>query len=225
MSSRDQLDGKTLGVLLLALLWFRSRSHDLARAAELEPNLPDGSRLPGSGDLREVAPVLTALDPTGFPALFNQALQIVERATSSVEDLIRDWVNLSPDVPEVDDDYTPAAHLFAAQAALETDDGRRVYHYNVGNLTVNVGDYYRQPASDTSHRYGVFLYPLQGAVAMVSRIRRLWPDAYRTAYLGPEAAREYAAALKPTSGRQYYEATVDSYASGLRARAERFGWK
>jgi hypothetical protein len=212
------------GLMYLVTRDWKEDAHAFAKEQGLEPSLPSGARLPGSGKLREVPKVQTRLDWSGFPQLFNQAAQIVERETFGLEELVRDWVNLSPAVPEPSDDYENAAKVFATQADVESDGGRAVYHYNMGNLTVATGDYFLNPSSDTAHKYGVYLYPLQGAVAMLALIKRRWPEAYKTAYLGPFVLDQYAAALKPANAPQYYEAPLSRYQEALKARARQRGW-
>jgi len=198
-----------VGAAVLAWLWFRDQT---------SVSLPDGAHLPMTGPLNEKPALRTPLDPNGFPALFNAALQVVEGPA-----LMPDFApGHSPVPPEPDDDYDLAARIFAMQAAVESDDGRAVYHFNMGNLTTAQGDYFLNPPSDTRHRYSVFLYPLQGAVAQVERVKRLWPKAYKAAYSGSVTA--FAHELVPPGGLQYYEAPEKPYRDAMLARGKRFGW-
>jgi hypothetical protein len=227
---RNSEDDWENALLLFGAWWVVQRlgsggsfnTHELAKRAGLEPTLPDGVRLPGSGELREVPRVHTPLDAHGFPALFNTATQIVEQWTHPIEELLRDWVNLSPAEPPPDPEYDGAGRMFAAQSSLENDNGRAVYGFNLGNITVTRGDYFLNPPSDTLHKYGSYNYPLQGAVAQVARIKRLWPDAYKTAFLGPSSdaiVHEYSRQLH--AGRlKYSESDPEVYAAGIVARAK-----
>lgn len=197
-------------VLAAVALYLWSRWKD-----ETSVSLPSGTNLPMQGDPHEVPAQRTPLDVVGFPNLFNSALQIVERA-------IQLGPEHSPTSLEPDSDYDLAARVFSMQAALETNNGLAVYHYNTGNVTTAQGDYYLNPSTDTRHKYAVFLYPLQGAVEQVRRVKRLWPDAYKAAYSGSVAG--FAKGLKPEGKPQYYEASEASYRAGMLARGKQFGW-
>jgi hypothetical protein len=212
----DRSDAILAGLLVIALL-ARGGAGRLERA--LRTPLPAGARMPLTGVLRLVEAVRTWLDPAGFPELFALAAQIVESPWARAAEASRDLVYLSPDVPPLDPAYIPAGRVFAAHAAFETRAGAAVYNYNVGNLTTARGDWYELPSD--ARKYASFNYPLQAAVAMVSRIRRLWPIAYRAAYSG--AIDAYARGL--VSGpRRYYESDPSEYARGMRAIAAREGW-
>lgn len=182
---------------------------------ETSVSLPSGSSLPMQGDPHEVPPLLTELDPHGFPALFNAALQVLERAI----DL---GPSHSPAPPPPDPEYDLAARVFAMQAALETDNGRAMYHYNTGNVTTESGAYFLNPPQDTKHKYAVFLYPLQGALEQVRRVKRLWPAAYRAAFSG--SVTGFASGLKPDQGLQYFDTSAETYRKGMLARGKLFGW-
>jgi hypothetical protein len=203
---------KTEHALAIAVgLWLWSKWQE-----ETSISLPTGAHLPMTGAPHEVARVRTGVDPLGFPGLFNAALQVVDRLI----DLGPAHSPATP--PEPDPAYDLAARVFSMQAAFETDGGRAVYHFNVGNLTTNQGDYYLNPPSDTAHHYAVFLYPLQAAVAMVERVKRLWPKAYRAAYGG--SVTDFAHALKPENAPQYYEGSEDQYRGGMMTWGKHFGW-
>jgi hypothetical protein len=216
----DDDDALAIGLALLALVTLGNWSLKNA----LTPSLPRDARLPDQGELRQRPAVRTALDPAGFPELFNKALQIHASAEGEVAQLLRNWAALSPSVPaEVDPDYDTPAKLFAAQAAVETDSGRATWNFNVGNLTTSKGDYFKLP--NDPRKYSVFLYPLQAAVAMIDRVKRLWPDAYKIAMGGGLAySLPYSEALIKGGKRYFDPTTPEMYAAGLRGRAKRHGW-
>ena len=195
-----------LGVaVVLYMLWKR----------ETSVSLPTGTSIPMQGDPSEVPRVKTPLDAVGLPNLFNSALQVVEQAVELGPDH-------SPESMPPSDDYDLAARVFAMQCALETDDGRSLYHFNTGNVTTEQGQYFLNPPTDTKHHYAVFLYPLQGAVEQVRRIKRKWPDAYRAAFSG--SVTGFCRGLKPANAPQYFEADEGTYRAGMLARGKRFGW-
>lgn len=184
---------------------------------ETSVSLPAGAGIPGQGDLIKVDRVPTPMDPRGFPALLNGALQYVERG------LTLD-VNPSefPKPPDPDPEYDLPARVFAMQAAFECGDGRSCYHWNLFNVTTTGGMYYLNPETDTVHRYAVYTYPFQAAVAAVQLVKRKWPDAYKAAFSGMVTA--YVRALKPEGKPQFFEANVDVYLAGVLARGKKFGW-
>ncbi len=184
---------------------------------ETAVSLPSGAGIPGQGELLKVDRVPTPMDPTGFPALFNGALQIVERGITLD-------VNPSefPKPPAPDPEYDLPARVFAMQAAFESGDGRSVYHWNLDNVTTTAGMFFLNPDNDTVHRYAVYTYPLQAAVAAVELVKRKWPDAYRAAYSG--AVTAYVSALKPPGKPQFFEADAGVYLAGMLARGKKFGW-
>ena len=153
----------------------------------------------------------------------QQAASIVESWEGDLAERLREWVHLEPRNVEPDPALEPMGRLLAAQVCAETTQGRNVYHFNVGNLHVAKGDFWTHPDTP-GERFGVFLFPLQGAVAMVARIKRKWPDAYRSARFGPEYARPYAYGLAPSKGPRYYTAEREAYAAGLLGQLRRFGW-
>jgi hypothetical protein len=200
-------------LLLLAFaLWAWSRWKSATAVS-----LPSGAGIPNQGDLVQVDRVLTAMDPHGFPDLFNAALQVVEN-TITLDVPLSDF----PKPPEPDPEYDLPARVFAMQAAFESNDGKSVYHWNADNLTTAKGMYFLNPDSDTRHKYTVFTYPLQFAVAAVDMVKRQWPDAYRAAYSGSVTA--FARGLKPAGKPQFYEADEKTYREGMLARGRRFGW-
>ena len=237
MSSRSETEWEE-ALLVAAGLWiawrvFGSDAHPVQDVLKswFEPSLPKGMRLPGSGEVREVPAVRTVLDVKGFPDLFNQALQIVEAPGFALEQWAQGYVELQPTVNPPDPEYDGAAHVFAAHAALETDNGRAVWNDNVGNLTTNSGDFYTLRAADvkdgTTHRFQNFNFPLQGAVAMAARVKRLWPNAYKFAFSGVSSPvlNAYATGLQG-GALKYAGANVSSeqLASSLNARAKQLGY-
>jgi hypothetical protein len=184
---------------------------------ETAVSLPAGAGVPGQGELLRVDRVPTPLDPKGFPDLFNAALQVVERAIT-LDPSPAEF----PKPPAPDPEYDLPARVLAMQAAFESNDGKAVYHWNLDNVTTLAGMYYLNPESDTVHRYAVYTYPLQAAVAAVELVKRKWPDAYRAAYSG--AVTAYAHALKPAGKPAFYEADETVYRDGMLARGKRFGW-
>ncbi len=184
---------------------------------ETAVSLPSGAGIPHQGDLIKVDRVPTPMDPRGFPELLNGALQIVERGITLD-------VNPSefPKPPAPDPDYDLPARVFAMQAAFECNDGRSCYHWNLFNVTTVAGMYYLNPESDTVHKYAVYTYPLQAAVAALELVKRKWPDAYKAAYSG--AVTAYVRALKPPGQPQFFEADAGVYTAGMLARGKKFGW-
>ncbi len=184
---------------------------------ETSVSLPAGAGIPHQGELLKVDRVPTPMDPRGFVELFNGALQIVERGITLD-------VNPSefPKAPPPDPDYDLPARVFAMQAAFESNDGRAVYHWNLDNVTTTAGMYYLNPETDERHRYAVYTYPLQAAVAALELVKRKWPDAYRAAFSG--AVTAYVNALKPEGKPQFFEADAAPYLAGMLARGKKFGW-
>lgn len=206
-----KLDSKDWLIILgayAAWQWFKG---------ETAVSLPSGAGVPGQGELLKVDRVPTPMDPKGFVDLFNGALQIVERGITLD-------VNPGefPKAPPPDPEYDLPARVFAMQAAFECGDGRSCYHWNLDNVTTTAGMYYLNPDSDTAHKYAVYTYPLQAAVAAVELVKRKWPDAYRAAYSG--AVTAYVHALKPAGKPQFFEADETVYRDGMLARGKRFGW-
>lgn len=184
---------------------------------ETAVSLPSGAGIPHQGDLVKVDRVPTPMDPKGFVELFNGALQIVERGITLD-------VNPSefPKAPPPDPEYDLPARVFSMQAAFESGDGKSVYHWNLDNVTTTGGMYYLNPENDTVHKYAVYTYPLQAAVAVVELVKRKWPDAYRAAYSGMVTA--FVNALKPAGKPQFFEADAGVYLAGVLARGKKFGW-
>lgn len=181
--------------------------------------------MPETGDLRQVPAVPTRLDVSGFEGLYNRAVQVVDRPGAlALEDFLRakDVVSLSFESPEPSEEYNTPAAMFASHAAVETDDGRSVFNFNLGNITVTRGDYYLNPKVTAPLRFGNYNFPLQGAVAHVARIKRLWPEAYKAAFSGNIDG--YASALQ--SGALKYAGNVGSaqLAAAIRARATELGF-
>lgn len=214
-----------VGLFVGGLILWKARSFGSSLSSALTPSLPDGVHLPETGPLHQVAAVKTPLDPSGLLDLYNRAAQIVERplAASWLEDVLRahDIVSLSWDVPAVDEEYRVPAAMFASQACVETDSGRSVFNFNLGNLTVVKGDFYRNPKVTAPLNFGSFNFPLQGAVAHVARVKRLWPEAYKAAFSGTIDA--YARGLQ--DGKLVYAGgvTAASLAAAIRARAVQLG--
>lgn len=194
--------------LYAAYEWFKGETH---------VSLPAGAGIPHQGDLIKVDRVPTPMDPKGFVELFNGALQIVERGITLD-------VNPSefPKAPAPDPDYDLPARVFASQAAFESGDGRSVYHWNLDNVTTTGGMYYLNPETDERHKYAVYTYPLQAAVAVVELVKRRWPNAYKAAYSGMLST--FVRELKPDGKPQFFEASVDVYLAGVLARSKKFGW-
>ena len=199
-------------LLLAAALWAWSRWKSATSVS-----LPSGAGIPNQGDLQQVDRVRTVMDPVDFPALFNGALQVVENVFTL--DVVPDEF---PKAPPPDPEYDLPARVFAMQAAFESGNGKSVYHWNVDNLTTAKGLFFLNPDSDTRHRYTVFTYPLQAAVAAVDMVKRQWPDAYRAAYSGSVTA--FARGLKPEGKPQFFEASEKTYRDGMLAAGKRFGW-
>lgn len=202
-----------LGGAVYLLYQWGERSALAAAKKAFEPSLPKGVRLPETGDLREVPAVQTPLDASGLVPLYNRALQIVEGGFPGEYSLLkflreRDIVSLSFDVPDPDPEYDVAARVFAAHSALETGYGRDVWNFNTGNVTVGKGDYFLNPRVRAALKFGSYNFPLQGAVAHVDRVKRLWPDAYRAAYSGMISA--YARALQ--AGPRVYAGDITAEA-------------
>ncbi len=173
------------------------------------PTLPDW--LKPDKPPEPAPPERTPLDPRGFPELFARALQQLENPI------------LDTPPAELDPEYLQAGRMLAAQACLETADGAAVWHYNVGNLTATPDeDWYTLPQSGAV-RWSRFQHPAAGALAMARRIKRVWPAAYKTLYLGLPMTDAYVNQLHgPPS--YYGDADPKVYAAGMRARAQRFGW-
>lgn len=203
-----QKDVMMLLVAYAAYSWFKNETH---------VSLPSGAGIPGQGDLLKVDRVPTPMDPKGFVELFNGALQIVERGIT-----LDPNPSEFPKAPPVDPEYDLPARVFASQAAFESGDGKSVYHWNLDNVTTLAGMYFLNPDSDEVHKYAVYTYPLQAAVAAVSLVKRKWPDAYRAAYSGMISA--FVAALKPEGKPGFFEADAGVYTKGVLARAKKFGW-
>jgi hypothetical protein len=188
-------------------------------------SLPSGAGVPMQGDLQQVDAVLTAMDPAGFADLYNAALQVTEDTFT---------LDVQPDAfpvpPPPDPDYDLPARVFAMQAAVESGNGRSVYHWNLGNVTTSSGQFFLNPPTDTRHRYAVFLYPLQAARAHVQLVKRKWPEAYRAAYSGDVTT--FAKELRPAGKPAYYEGDANlpsdkrwkPYRDAMLARGKRFGW-
>ncbi len=185
---------------------------------ETAVSLPSGAGIPGQGDLLQVERVPTPMDPKGFPELFNGALQLVARGVLTVDV----QPSAFPSAPAPDPEYDLAARVFAMQAAFESNDGKSVYHWNVDNVTTTAGMFFLNPDSDTVHRYAVYTYPLQAAVAAVELVKRKWPDAYRAAFSGAVSA--FVQSLKPAGKPQFFEADAGVYRDGMLARGKKFGW-
>jgi hypothetical protein len=222
MSRADDTSTLLLVVLGLVLLGKAGGALDELKG-KLKPALPKGSRHPGEGDLREVPRVRTALDPKGFPRLMHQAASIVDSWEGDLAERLREYVHLEPAVVDLDPDLEPMSRLLAAQVSAETRQGRAIYGFNVGNIHVSRGDYWTHPDTP-GERFGEFLYPLQGAVAMIVRIKRLWPHALLSARYGPAYARQYVYGLSPPKGLRYYTAPREEYVRGLEGQLKRFGW-
>ncbi len=203
-----QRDWMLLLAAYAAWTWFKG---------ETSVSLPAGAGIPMQGDLLKVDRVPTPMDPLGFPALLNGALQIVERSIT-----LDPSPSEFPKPPAPDPDYDLPARVFSMQAAFECGDGRSCYHWNLFNVTTTAGMYYLNPESDTVHRYAVYTYPLQAAVSALQLIKRKWPDAYKAAYSG--AVTAYVRALKPEGKPQYFEADAGVYTAGMLARGKKFGW-
>lgn len=201
-------DEHLLLLAVLAYAWFRRES---------SVSLPTGAGIPHTGDLIPVDRVRTAMDPKGFPDLFNAALQVVENVVTL--DIVPDAF---PKAPPPDPEYDLPARVFAMQAAFESGDGKSAYHWNLDNVTTAGGMYFLNPDTDTRHKYAVYTYPLQAAVAAVDLIKRRWPDAYKAAYSG--AVTAFVHALKPEGKPQFFEANEKVYRDGMLARGKAFGW-
>jgi hypothetical protein len=173
--------------------------------------------LPGLLDLPEKKPASgskverTPLDPTGLPELFARALQRLESPI------------LDTTAAELDEEYLPAGRMLAAQCCVETADGRATWHYNVGNLVAATDDDWYELQQMPGVKWARFQNAADGALAMARRIKRVWPEAYKTLYLGLPMVEAYSKQLKgPPS--YYGDADPKVYAAGMRARAQRFGW-
>jgi hypothetical protein len=228
MGRRDDSEMVLLGALLLgALAALRWRALDAARSA-FEPVRPEGESVPERGDLREVPAVATPLAPwSGVVDLYARALQAVDDLAEPLVDWLHthEIVELQRSMPsEASDDYRQAAEVFAAHAAVETDSGRSVYHYNLGNLTVNRGPFYYNPkVRSKALRFGVYGSPEEGAIAHVARVHRLWPEAWKAAFVG--SLHGYAAGLQ-TGPRVYAGGvSVSQLERVLRAQAEAHGYE
>lgn len=180
-------------------------------------SLPTGAGVPMQGDLQQVDAVLTVMDPAGFPDLYNAALQVAENVVT---------LDVQPDAfpkpPPPDPEYDLPARVFAMQGAVESGNGRSAYHWNLGNVTTTEGQFFLNPPTDTKHRYAVFLYPLQAALAQVQLVKKRWPEAYRAAYSGSVTA--FVKGLKPEGKPQYFEAAEKPYRDAMLERGKRFGW-
>lgn len=212
-------------VVALGVLWalsnLTSSAQTLKQALKkrLEPTTPAGTRNPETGDFREVPAARTPLELAALPELATTAITIVNSWEGAISDALRDWITLAPGAPSPASKYADAGKLLAAQMALETDGTRACYHYNVGNLHAARGDYFSLAGAPTE-RFTVYLYPLQGAVAMAARIKRKWPKAWYSLLSTPWSPSQYAQALRPDNGPQYYVGKpphpVEDYAAGLK---------
>ncbi len=107
--------------------------------------------------------------------------------------------------------------MIAAQAAFETGDFQKMFHFNFGNITTGGGrDFYVLPG-DTTHKYVVFRTPESGVLGMVRLVLRKYQSALAAAKAG-EPIR-YAHELKMGG---YYEGPEDSYAKGVKFFFEKF---
>lgn len=197
----------TQQLLIVGLvLWALSQMPKLPSSLDELLDLP--KKKPPSGESAERTP----LDPTGLPELFARALA-KEEGLPILDEVL----------PENFADYLTAGRMLAAQSCVETADGRATWHYNVGNLTAAAGDDWYELRQMPGVKWTRYQNPSDGALGMVRRIKRLWPEAYKTLFLGLPMVEAYAKQLK---GPPSYYGDIDPkvYAAGMRARAQRFGW-
>lgn len=199
---------------LLALVALGALRRGVADVLPDVPTTPTGTRYPEQGELREVRAERTALALGGLPELATQALTIAAGWEGRLAETLRQWLTLDPGSQPANPRYAESGLLLAAQMAYETRGGAAVWNYNVGNVHAARGDYFTLPQTP-GERYVSFLYPLQGAVSMATRIRRLWPRAWYVLLSTPMLSDAYVDELV-RGERRYFAGDVDAYKAGVR---------